>query len=296
MKNLRDITELPLAESASNLNLIVNDNGTAKQIPAGLVGAQSDYNENDVNSPAFIKNRPFYEIPGDVLYDGDIQFQASMNGNDPYYPSYIEVAKTFEVGKFYIITINDEECLCVCEEGTDRDLISLHHSFLDGGRIEQNHSDDSCYIYIYPSVDSGDFTTTHLTIREVDTVHKIDEKYLPDSIVNKSPIVLNASEDYTSDSAAGDEALNAIMAGRQILVRVPNADGGNYTAIHSPVMMYQLPNFQNQYLYLFFLRDEKQDLSALVGLPDGSVMMPTYGQLKMLLSREYNSNPLEEAE
>ena len=83
---------------------------------------------------------------------------------------------------------------------------------------------------------------------------------------------------------------------RQILVRVPNADGGNYTAIYAPVLMYQIPNYQNKYLYLFFLRDEKQDLSELLGLPAGTVQMPTYGELKMLLSQEYNSNPLETAE
>lgn len=295
MKNLRDITELPLAESAANLNLIVNDNGTAKQIPAGLVGAQSDWNENDVNSPAFMKNRPFYEIPGEVLYDGDLEFTIAVQGHNPYYPQHIEVAKTFEVGKIYIITIDGEECLCACEERTDANLIILHHSFLNNGDITQNHSDGSCSVYMHPTGDSNDFTV-HLTIKEAYTIRKIDEKYLPDNITNKFPVVLNASEDYTSDSVAGDEALNAIMTGRQILVRVPNADGGNHTAIYSPIMMYQLPNLQNQYLYLFFLRDEKQDLSALVGLPAGSVMMPTYGQLKMLLSREYNSNPLDQTE
>lgn len=109
-----------------------------------------------------------------------------------------------------------------------------------------------------------------------------------------TPLLLNAdsAEIYLNDSSYGDEALDAIKTGRQILVRVPNADGGSYTAIYSPIMMYQVPNYQNKYLYLFFLRDEKQDLSALLGQPDGTVQMPTYGQLKMLLSQEYNSDPL----
>lgn len=112
---------------------------------------------------------------------------------------------------------------------------------------------------------------------------------------SQTPLLLDAdsAEAYQSDSSYGDAALEAIKSGRNILVRVPNADGGSYTAIYSPVLMYQLPNYQNKYLYLFFLRDEKQDLSALLGQPDGTVQMPTYGQLKMLLSQEYNSNPLE---
>lgn len=115
------------------------------------------------------------------------------------------------------------------------------------------------------------------------------------SLGGGTPLLLDAAsaEAYQNDSSYGDAALEAIKSGKNILVRVPNADGGSYTAIYSPVLMYQVPNYQNKYLYLFFLRDEKQDLSALLGQPTGTVQMPSYGQLKMLLSQEYNSNPLE---
>ena len=61
MVNLKNITELPVAESAEGLNLIVNDNGRAKQIAASAVGAQADWAETDENSPAFIKNKPVEE-------------------------------------------------------------------------------------------------------------------------------------------------------------------------------------------------------------------------------------------
>lgn len=98
---------------------------------------------------------------------------------------------------------------------------------------------------------------------------------------------------YLEDASYGDAALEAIKEGREILVKVPNADGGKYTANYSPVYFKQLPNFENKYLYLFYLKDEKQDLSALLGQPAGTVLMPTYGQLKMLLSQKYNSSPLE---
>jgi hypothetical protein len=37
MANLKNITELPVAESADGLNLIVNDNGAAKQLPANKI-------------------------------------------------------------------------------------------------------------------------------------------------------------------------------------------------------------------------------------------------------------------
>lgn len=107
------------------------------------------------------------------------------------------------------------------------------------------------------------------------------------------PLVLYAdvAEDYKNDTTIGDEALEAILDGRQILVRTPNADGGNYTAIFSPILTYQLPNYANEYLYLFYLRDEKQNIDcSAMGL--GVIPMPIYGELKLKLSQEYNECPL----
>lgn len=105
------------------------------------------------------------------------------------------------------------------------------------------------------------------------------------------PLVLceDKAAEYEADASVGDKVLNAIMKGRQILVRVPNADGNNYTVIYSPVYMYQLPNYMNEYLYLFYLKDEKQDLTDLIGFP---VKMPVYGELKLKLSHTYNMTPL----
>lgn len=110
-------------------------------------------------------------------------------------------------------------------------------------------------------------------------------------------------QQYLDDPAYGDEALAAILSSRQILVRTPNAEmlvesnayifhNNRHTALFSPVLTYHLPNYENEYLYLFYLRDEKQtlDLSAL-GM--GSIQIPVYGQLKMKLSTKYMECPLE---
>lgn len=108
------------------------------------------------------------------------------------------------------------------------------------------------------------------------------------------PLVLYASNyvEYEYDPKAGDEAVEAILSGRQILIRTPNADGGVFTACYSPIMFYQLPNVDNNYLYLFYLKDEKQniDLSA-IGL--GVIQIPVYGQIKMKLSKTYSQTPLK---
>lgn len=108
------------------------------------------------------------------------------------------------------------------------------------------------------------------------------------------PLLLDAnmSTSYDTDTQYGDEALQAIIDGRQILVKTPNASGDSYVVNYSPVYMYQVPNQNNNYLYLFYLRDEKQtiDLSA-AGL--GQIQMPVYADLKMKLSQTYTECPLK---
>jgi hypothetical protein len=79
MANLKNITEVPVAESAEGLNLIVNDNGAAKQIAASKVGAQADWAETDETSPAYVKNKPVEE------WDFDIEFTMSWNTENSNY-------------------------------------------------------------------------------------------------------------------------------------------------------------------------------------------------------------------
>ena len=125
-----------------------------------------------------------------------------------------------------------------------------------------------------------------------------------------APLVLYGTIDneypemYLNDSSYGDEALEAILTGRQILVRVPDRavvegsgsawydEYSGFTASFAPIMMYQLPNRDNDFLYLFYLRDEKQTLNlSAVGM--GTIEMPVYGQLKMKLSQNYSECPLD---
>ena len=133
----------------------------------------------------------------------------------------------------------------------------------------------------------------HITGNDYVVKFSTKEEVKKDVEEQLKPLILYAEKatQYTEDATIGDETLNAILTGRQIVIRVPNADGKNYTAIFSPILTYQLPNYANEYLYLFYLRDEKQniDLSAM-GL--GIIPMPIYGELKLKLSQEYNECPL----
>lgn len=121
------------------------------------------------------------------------------------------------------------------------------------------------------------------------------QKYLTPN----EPLVLVANREnttpnaYTESTIAGDMAIEAIQEGKQILIKTPNRDNGTTTAIYSPVLTYQLPNVDNNYLYLFYLRDEKQDLGVNLGLPEGTIMMPVYGELDLKLSNPYGHSPLQ---
>lgn len=246
----------------------------------GTGGKPGDWSQNDPTAPDYIKHRTHYE---EVL-EVEASIKVSTGGN--YTETVLD--KIYEQRATAKYLRNGTKFFYTC------DTAGKNYQISDGQTTyEFRRSGTQLKVINIATGGYPDITVTYL--EEETEVHTLDPKYLPPEVAARKPLLLDAdsAETYQNDPAHGDEALEAIKSGRKILVRVPNADGGSFTAIYSPVLMYQVPNYQNKYLYLFFLRDEKQDLSALVGLPAGSVQMPTYGQLKLLLSQEYNSNPLE---
>ena len=241
---------------------------------------QDDWNQNDSAAPDYIKNRPFYE----EVIEGEVTI--TINPGDVIGASVADqIWAQRETAKYTV-------------DGTNSglqywfDVSETEYSLYDGRTVVNvvRSSVDTLTFAI-----SGETVTAGVTCNlRVTEVHKLDPKYLPDEAAARKPLILDAnlSDYYGGHPEAGDEVLEAIKTSRQILVRVPNASGDNYVASYSPVYFTQLP-LDGQYLYLFYLRDEKQDLSALLGQPAGTVVMPTYGQLMMLLSQHYDSNPLE---
>lgn len=188
MANLKNIAELPVADSANGLNLIVNDNGAAKQIAASAVGAQADWNVTDDTNPAFIANKP--TIPA-------AQVQADWSESDENNVAFIK-----------------------------------------------NKPD-------------------------INSVYVID------------------SEAYTY----GDDALDAILKGKQILIKVPNKTGGTLFSNFMPVLQYQLPNENNNYLILIYLKDGIAE-NIMTALQTGS-FDGVYGTIQMMLSETYTECPLK---
>lgn len=134
----------------------------------------------------------------------------------------------------------------------------------DGGVYEFPQDGFMVVDFVYTTLQSGEFFY-------IKRPHK------------KEPFVLYAekAESYVDDAETGEAVMKAIMEGRQIVVRVPNADGGIYMALYSPILMYQLPNYLARHVYLFYLNDGVNAQG-----------LPSYNQLKIAVSRDYNQTPL----
>ena len=121
MANLKNITDLPLAESTEGLNLIVNDNGAAKQIAADEVGAQADWAVTDENNPAFIKNKP--EVSSKAYYIDDSM--QSYIVNEEVYNALLAFNNDPTIGFPNITIKNNDGYLCK--------VFSVRHVSDEGG-------------------------------------------------------------------------------------------------------------------------------------------------------------------
>ena len=313
-----------LSGYAKTINGIAPDENGNVQIESTV---QPDWNQNDSTAKDYVKNRPFYHdiflttlaetevlqgnrsyaLPSAEYVYGD-EYIIEING-EKYTMSLSWQYNYYDAN--YLLGFNLIHGMTVY--GGVKPASSTFHLYGWGEKLfyDEPAKGDRFNFVLHAYVNKSSGITLPASVKilkEEQELRTIDKKYLPAEYLEPSdkeeilaaipvtaPMLLNAdmAETYLNDSSYGDAALEAIKNGRDIEVKVPNADGGNYTVNYSPVYFKQLPNFENKYLYLFYLKDEKQDLSALLGQPAGTVLMPTYGQLKMLLSQEYNSNPLE---
>lgn len=104
---------------------------------------------------------------------------------------------------------------------------------------------------------------------------------------NNGDVFVIDSEHYTY----GDDALQAILEGKHVLVKVPNKDGKTLYSNFMPVLQYQLPDENNDYLTLFYLKDGiAENLMAAMATQsfDG-----VFGEITMKLSKMYAECPLK---
>lgn len=137
-------------------------------------------------------------------------------------------------------------------------------------------------------VDSSESLNTFLGVKDGQVVQ------MPSENVKANAYVID-SEAYTY----GDDALQAILDGRQIYVKVPNVSGGTNYANFMPVLQYQLPRNNNDYLTLFYLKDGIANnlVNAMRNLSNGTpsdyIFADVFGEITMQLTKSYSECPLK---
>lgn len=131
------------------------------------------------------------------------------------------------------------------------------------------------------------FYTSRTEDIKITVLHKTQEEKIivhADGTPLTKPLVLDPSIDYSKLPFKGDETWRAIDDGRMIQIQVPNADGGTHTTNRMPIIQYQLPNIDNDYLYLIYMKDGiETNFMTAIQTGDFSAL---YGQIKMQVSEE----------
>ena len=198
MANLKNITDLPMAESTEGLNLIVNDNGAAKQIAADKVGRVKSVNgaEPDDNGNVEIEipegfsgswndltDKPFYtEEPVEV----EVVAETTVTIGQDEMPFGIIPCPILKHGQEYIVNWNGVQYTCQAIDLGD-DMIALGNGSLFGfgdlGDIGNNEPfffipfDEPGWYGVF-AVQPGTYTVSMKTFDA--PIHHLDPKYIKD--------------------------------------------------------------------------------------------------------------------
>lgn len=180
MANLKNITELPVAESADGLNLIVNDNGAAKQIAVNAINTQTDWNQNDPSALNYVKNRPFWtDDPKETVL---VEEQIITIGEDLY--AQCNANLYYVVGETYTVNFNGTIYECIAYEILEENVVCIGNGSIvgiTGGNGEPFFSysdvDNETFIQV---AEAGDYVVS--ISAKIAENHKIDKKYLPDEL------------------------------------------------------------------------------------------------------------------
>ena len=122
---------------------------------------------------------------------------------------------------------------------------------------------------------------------KITILHKMQEEKIlvrADGTPLTKPLILDPSVDYSKLPFKGDEAWRAIEDGRVIQIQVPNADGGTHTTNRMSIVQHQLPDVDNDYLYLIYMKNGiKANFMTAIQTGDFDAL---YGQIKMQVSEE----------
>lgn len=207
MPNLKNIADLPVVESADGLNLIVEDNGSAKRIAVDKIegkvksvnGVMPDENGNvkveTASSWNDLTDKPFYEEtvtvnePLNITWDGNTEGLVSDSSGIYYKVSNLVLSD--EQIKLTKLTMSTGDSLSISEfwdslvEGgaVTEDYVFLEYAILiRNDRVEMMGRvfTESGIYFGTGSAYVSSLTTTEPIEQTKTVIKKIDEKYLPE--------------------------------------------------------------------------------------------------------------------
>lgn len=198
MSNLKSITELPVVESTEGVNVIVNDNGSAKQIPIKAVGVTSWNGLND---------KPFYEEVKTtaVFVDRTLELTYEEPSANVFFCDFGPV----ESGTAYDVVINGD----AYETALKEDLVRV-------GDYSLCVQAERLIVYAPTNVKS--IVVSVYTNKT--TVKQLDKKFIPEMPVG----LIFGVGDHNSTQTNGynftvsdnyDPLYEAILAGKPIYIR-----------------------------------------------------------------------------
>lgn len=173
-------------------------------------GSQSDWNTNDVTSPSYVKNRPFYSESQTVNYREIIETQTDIESAiDGEYINYSNGSIGLIDGEAYLVTVTDpttsETLIQTTITATNAknnpdsselfsfDCIALFNEdeiqIFDGAKFSINSTGDPEFTQDSNSFIIMNYDTPGLIIKvegkgishTVETIYKIPDKYLPET-------------------------------------------------------------------------------------------------------------------
>jgi hypothetical protein len=210
---------LTIGEGISNTSAVIEDHSDIlekfrKEIleEAGEKSIQPDWNQNDETAKDYVKNRPFYT--GDTVETVFVE-ESTVSFADDGYGLYIaEFPSTFEatVGETYKVYWDGATYECTCVNFNDVQVIgnlSIAGVSPDTGEpFVMDVNDERIAIATADTSASHTFSIGGL----VTEVVKIDEKYLPDTVVTKSEVEIAKNTANAAQTTANNAQTTANVA------------------------------------------------------------------------------------